>query len=332
MKSVNEQSTCIYCHGNGERYLHHAAIGKMYQCRSCRLIFGDPVQYAEEATIDLTQISQEPTEAERQQFSKIFSEGIDTSDGEGSMYADFSMSQRDLEIGLADAIEVAAREHASFRFEEPFSVLDIGCATGFLLNELKKRYSHASVTGVEPSPVSCRKGKELYGLELFCGTMKSFNSGEEQFDLVTILGNLHLHENPFETLERAHRVLKPGGLLIFDMKNPLSTVRRLSRVLAQVPVLRSSRLVTLAIERGYLCMRYSGSKKFLSRAASGSGFVPLDVVTRPPRVLAYAKGASNHGAGWVGRLWRLLDDLDGVLDQRAWIQVCCRKPMGVGAA
>ena len=122
---------------------------------------------------------------------------------------------------MREAIEKCGR----ISQEKQWNALDVGCATGFLLNCIQEEFPHANVTGVEPSPYSCAKAQKLYGIDVQQGTMTSFRPAGKQFDLVTIMGNLQLHENPFETLDRCHEVLNEEGLLIYEMKNPRSLVR-----------------------------------------------------------------------------------------------------------
>ena len=118
-----------------------------------------------------------------------------------------------------------------------------------------------------------------------------------------------------------------GGILVYHMKNPFSAARRLARVAAAVPAVRNANLTRLAVERGYLCMRYAASKSMLARKTDELGFETQEVRTIPPRMLAYSTRSTAHGKGMVGHVWKVLDHIDRLTDQRAWIQVTCTKPL-----
>jgi 2-polyprenyl-3-methyl-5-hydroxy-6-metoxy-1,4-benzoquinol methylase len=210
--------------------------------------------------------------------------------------------------------------------QSPFHLLDVGCATGFLMHALESFFPNMLPQGVEPSPVSVKKAQLLYGLKVHQGTMNTFDSGGLRFEVATIMGNLQLHENPFATLTQVYAVLKPGGLLIFQMKNPFCTARRLARIAAKIPWVNRTSLTRLMLERGYFCMRYSASKRLLKAAAQKIGFEVLDVATHPPRMLAFTNQNVAHAKGIKGKVWGALDTIDKLMGQRAWIQICCLKP------
>jgi trans-aconitate methyltransferase len=259
-------------------------------------------------------------------FQQAFSEKIDTSDEGGNMYAQFGIQHEEMVDGLFADVGAAMDRHAQGITERPFNYLDVGCATGFMLDAARRRYPQVQVHGVEPSPVSCAKAKELYGLDVHNGTMNSFDPGDTRFDVVSIIGNLQLHENPFDTLRRAYELMAPGGMLIFHMKNPDSMARRLGRLATRLPGIKNSSITRLICERGFACMRYSAPKKFYPAKVAELGFELRELHTRPPRMLAFSNRNQGHAKGLIGLAWGVLDGLDGLLDQRAWIEVCCTKP------
>ena len=326
MATTQVQPTCISCGSNAKSFLQHDRVSEMFRCTGCGLIFADPNDYLAEDSYAAVHDPSTLTESQRSEFSRVFSEGIDTSDANGNMYSDFGMSQEAMSAGLFEFVREAVDRFSSIQPSDSVNILDIGCATGFLLQEAAKAFPHATLRGVEPSPISCAKGKELYGLEIHQGTMNTFDAGGEKYDIVSIIGNLQLHEDPFRTLQQVYEVMRPGGVLVYHMKNPFSAARRLARAAASVPAVRNANLTRLAVERGYLCMRYAASKSMLARKTDEIGFETQEVRTIPPRMLAFSTRTTGHGKGIVGHVWSMLDRIDGITDQRAWIQVTCTKP------
>lgn len=318
--------TCISCGCEAKSFLKHADVSEMFRCSGCGLIFANPNDYVAEDDYDAIVDLLDLTDEQRAEFSRVFSEGIDTSDADGNMYSDFGMSQDTMAEGLFDLVREAVSRFSHIQPNDRVKILDVGCATGFLLNEAAKAFPNATLRGVEPSPVSCQKARALYGLDIHQGTMNTFDAKDDKFDIVSIIGNLQLHEDPFLTLSQVRDVMNPGGILVYHMKNPFSAARRLARVAAALPAVRNASLTRLAVERGYLCMRYAASKSMLARKTDEIGFETQEVRTVPPRMLAFSTRTTAHGKGMVGHVWSVLDRIDQITDQRAWIQVVCTKP------
>ncbi len=317
---------CISCHVEAKLFLRHRRISDMYRCGKCGLIFADPGDYLDEENYtpieDVAQLSDD----QRTEFSRVYSEGIDTSDSDGNMYSEFGLTQEDMSSGLFDLVAEAIGRYTTLRADSRFNMLDVGCATGFLLNEARKAYPNARLCGVEPSPVSCHKARKLYGLEIHQGTMNTFDPSATRFDVVSILGSLQLHEDPFKTLRQVFDVMNPGGVLTYHMKNPYSSARRIARAAAAVPVIKNARLTNLAIERSHLCMRYAASKSMLARKTEEIGFECQELRTIPPRVLAWSDRTHAHARGAGGTHLVRPGSHRPRPRPAPWIQVTCIKP------
>lgn len=313
--------SCKWC-GSIRRvpFLRHPAAEDLDRCRDCGLIEADPSAFRSEGD------RAGGAELSDEEFREVFSERLDPSDAGGNLYASFGISQADMAAGLFAEVNAAIRSHLRPRTEGGLACLEVGCATGFLLDEIRNHYPDAEIQGVEPSPVSCAKAQALYGIRPFLGTLSEYESRSERFDLILILGNLQLHENPFRTLRQAHRLLAPGGVLLFDMKNPTSAARRLTRLATRLPSLRDGGLTAKAVERGFTCMRFAVARPRLVRIVRELGFEVLEAHTTPPRAIAYGGPETSHARGAAGMAWKLLDRLDRLTDQRAWIRLCCRRP------
>jgi SAM-dependent methyltransferase len=312
---------CVVCGSEAKPYMQHPGVGCFLKCR-CGLIFQDPNEFmAEDSTLAQAQ------DLSAEDFQRTFSESIDTSDQAGNMYADHGIQHEKMVDGICSELVATLTDYARFDFSKSFSVLDVGCATGFLLDALQKRFPTARVTGVDPSPVSANKAKQLYGLDIHVGTMNTFPTPATPFDLVTILGNLQLHENPFRTLAQAAGSLKDGGVLVCQFKNPYCTARVLSRTMTKTPWLKKAKITRLMLERGFACMRHSGSKQALKNAIETTGLKVIHTRTLPPRMAVYSDMAQAHASGIKGRIWKLLNRVDRMIDQQAWLEFVCRKPM-----
>ena len=104
---------------------------------------------------------------------------------------------------------------------QPKSVLEIGCGTGWRLDEMRKRYG-ASCTGIEPSRKALEHGHKYYPqLSLYQGLAHHIRFGDNTFDLVIYGFCLYLVDPQwlFYVVAEGDRVLKDGGhLAILDFE------------------------------------------------------------------------------------------------------------------
>jgi len=115
-------------------------------------------------------------------------------------------------------LDLAARTRAS-------RIVDIGCGTGLLACELARR--GCRVTGVDPSPAMLDLARSRPGgnlAEWIEGDAMSL--GERDADLAIMTGHVSqvfLDDAGFDaTLSAARAVLRPGGQLAFESRNPLA--------------------------------------------------------------------------------------------------------------
>jgi 2-polyprenyl-3-methyl-5-hydroxy-6-metoxy-1,4-benzoquinol methylase len=91
-------------------------------------------------------------------------------------------------------------------------ILEIGCATGGLLAELRKR-GFANVRGMDPSPGCVRAARELYHLDVFEGTLSDLPSHPHQYDFVILIGVVEHLRDPGPALSLLRQLLSPQGRL-----------------------------------------------------------------------------------------------------------------------
>ncbi len=106
---------------------------------------------------------------------------------------------------------------------QPCDVLEIGCANGYRLDMIRRRWG-ARTVGIDPSAKAVEDGRARYGeVQLLRGTADSIPLKDQSFDMVIFGFCLYLvdAENYLKTVAEADRVLRDGGfLVIFDFLEP----------------------------------------------------------------------------------------------------------------
>lgn len=95
-------------------------------------------------------------------------------------------------------------------------VLDVGCASGRLLANIRERgFPH--VTGLDPSPACAAAAARLYGVDVRTMTLGQIAATGQQFDFVIMVGVLeHLRELD-SAFEHLRALLPAGGLLYVEV-------------------------------------------------------------------------------------------------------------------
>ena len=97
------------------------------------------------------------------------------------------------------------------------SLLDVGCGTGFLFEQLKKDRA-ADYYGLDLSPEMLKKARNKFGdtVSFTAGSSDELPYGNDSFDVVTCIQSFHHYPYPEKAMSEAYRVLKPGGLYILS--------------------------------------------------------------------------------------------------------------------
>jgi SAM-dependent methyltransferase len=283
-------------------------------CRSCRGSFDSDAAEIRAVEMDAEKLA---GIANREDYRKLFVETWEIADASGDVYPAFQWEDNEsVQQGVARHVLEAIARHN--RAAEP-AILDLGCGNGFTTKILAGKFGAANIIGLDPSPM-IRDLERRTGVRGIRGTLDTVKFDDGQFDIVVIVGNLMLHPDMRRTLKEAHRVLKPGGLAIFDFKNIDSSSRRISRWLA-----RSSRRLAANrfVQRNFLNMRYGLARRHVDWLLQDA-FDMLEIYDKPPRLLEFSN-RSHWQSGLAGAAWRSLNALDRMLGQQAWIQVAARK-------
>jgi ubiquinone/menaquinone biosynthesis C-methylase UbiE len=94
-------------------------------------------------------------------------------------------------------------------------VLDLGCGTGILLDALEQ--CGAKVVGLDLSREMLQVARQgSPGTALLCGDGANLPVASESLDAVLCRGSIHHMPDLPETFQEIHRVLRPGGRLVFS--------------------------------------------------------------------------------------------------------------------
>lgn len=127
------------------------------------------------------------------------------SDWDAARYHRLSDPQRGWGLRVLDRLQPRAGEH----------ILDIGCGTGRLTSEIRRRAPGVRVVGIDPSASMLRQAsehlKESASLVQADGTALPF---AEAFDAVFSTAAFHWIPDHDRLFAEIHRVLKPAGRLV----------------------------------------------------------------------------------------------------------------------
>lgn len=201
-------------------------------------------------------------------------------------------------------------------------LLEVGSGPGFLLAALQQALPGWTLTGVDPSPESVAEGRGK-GLDCRQGFLQDVEL-EPGFDALVVMGNLQLHPDLPDTLRRLASLAAPGARLYLDSKNPMSSTRRLARRMMGVPGVRGIRQVNAFAAHAFHGLRNAPTRSQLEAMCRQAGWTIESSRTTSPRLLRFGNTHQfSHGA--VGRLWRTFDHVDGLVDERSWIQLAARR-------
>jgi len=120
---------------------------------------------------------------------------------------------------------IQKRHRAILRYMRPGRLLDIGCATGAFLDNMRE--CGWEVAGIEPGVRAATYARDELGLDVQNTTLEAARLEPESFDLVTMWNVLEHLSDPRQALYRIQEALRLGGLLVFAIPNAESYAVRL---------------------------------------------------------------------------------------------------------
>lgn len=103
------------------------------------------------------------------------------------------------------------------KYQASGRLLDIGCATGEFLKEMKDR--GFEVQGVELNSFAAAVAQEVYGLKVFIGPLAEFKAPGGTFDVITMWDVLEHLPSPYVSLQQINHWLRDEGYLFFSIPN-----------------------------------------------------------------------------------------------------------------
>jgi SAM-dependent methyltransferase len=101
------------------------------------------------------------------------------------------------------------------RFPQPGKLLDIGCARGWFLDVMTGWERH----GNEIATAYAATTRERYGDRIVIGPFEDYPLHENYFDVISLQDVFDHIRDPTPTLEKCHRLLRPGGLIVIKVHN-----------------------------------------------------------------------------------------------------------------
>jgi SAM-dependent methyltransferase len=95
-------------------------------------------------------------------------------------------------------------------------ILDVGCASGRLLANLRDR-GFANVSGLDPSPACAAAAGRLYGIDVRAMTLDALAQTGETFDVVILVGVLEHLRDLDAAYGQLRRLLPAGGLVYVEV-------------------------------------------------------------------------------------------------------------------
>lgn len=128
------------------------------------------------------------------------------------------------EVGYTDYLKDEGNIRKTFarrlkrleRFVRPGTVLDVGCAAGFLLSEAEKR--GWAVQGQDVSAYAVGYVEDRFGYPVQHGDLTTLDYPEGQIDLVTMWDVIEHVPDPRAYVEKVAILLRPGG--VFSLATP----------------------------------------------------------------------------------------------------------------
>jgi SAM-dependent methyltransferase len=195
-----ESKPCAICSSDSPSLLFLKFGYRIVRCRRCSLVYLD----------------HRPSRAE---ISSFYSSGYFNGDEDRKGYADYMADEEPLRLSFRRKLEKLER------IRRPGTLLDVGCATGFFLDEARAR--GWAVFGQEVSEYAAGIARQKLGDVVFTGYVESIALPEATVDVVTMWDVIEHLEEPAQVLRRLRRLLKDDGLLVLCTGNVDSWLARL---------------------------------------------------------------------------------------------------------
>jgi SAM-dependent methyltransferase len=176
---------------------------RIVRCANCTLLRRSPVPTDEELL--------------RIYDGDYFREGVD---GDPAGYLDYLRDEELHRLNARKRLRLLERHVA------PGSLLDVGCAAGFFVDEARRR--GWDVNGIDLSGSMTSWGRAELGLPLQTGPFSSAALPDGSLDLVTMWDYVEHSRDPLTDVAQAAGLLRPGGVLALSTGDAGSLVAKAS--------------------------------------------------------------------------------------------------------
>lgn len=190
--SIDETYTLINCPiCGGSSFSPHWDCGDFtyVKCKCCRLILQNPQPHFEDLDNRYDEEYFKYEQKNDQLFFKLMLLGLS-------------------DIGFDPELNLT---------EEKKSFLDIGCATGLLVEYMQNNGWNSC--GVELCAPAAKYGEEKRGVSIYSGTVEQAAYEENSFDVIHCSHLIEHLNNPSTYMDEVRRILKPGGLFLCTTPN-----------------------------------------------------------------------------------------------------------------
>lgn len=201
-------------------------------------------------------------------------------------------------------------------------LLEVGCGPGYLLAKLAEHLQDWTVEGLDPSPDSVGQARAA-GHTVHFGTLDTVDLAGP-YDAVVVMGNFQLHHDPAGTLRRLAAISRTGARMFLDSKNPSSSARLVARTLLGLPVTRRLDICHGMAAHAFHGMRHGIPQQAFADLLEAAGWEQQQLRTTGPRLLRFGN-EHRLAHGTAGVTWKLMDGVDTVRSERAWIQIAAQR-------